>query len=86
MVMLGNLSVKEIEKELDITLSDEDKEFFKNTRQQIANNIAKGKWHCFHLPFVIVCGDEETAIKVRDILLPHEKKMKGQIQITWPAD
>jgi len=70
-IKLGNLTVDEIEKRCNIKLSDEDKEFLKNTRQDNAQHIEKGKWHCFDLPFQIVT-DEEMAEKLYKIFIKYE--------------
>lgn len=80
-IYLENLSVKQIEKELNITLSDTDKDKLETMREANASNIPKNKWHCFHIPFIIQCGSMETAIKVRDILAPYQDKMEGSIEI-----
>jgi len=82
-ILLGNLNVSQIEKRLSITLTDEEREFLINTRQDKAENIAKDKWHCFDIPFTLVCGSEELAIKVREILEPYAEKMTGSIAISW---
>lgn len=71
-IKFGNLSVNEIEKRCNIKLTDEEKIFLNETRQEKASNIEIGKWHCFDLPFQMVCGDEETAMKVYDILKKYE--------------
>ncbi len=63
-IRLGNLSVKEIENKLGIEFPDDIREFMKESRQHNASNIEKGKWHCFDMPFEMVCGDKETATKI----------------------
>lgn len=68
----GNLSIKKIEERCGISLTEEEKEFLKNTKYEEANNIPKGKWHCFDLPFQMVCGDEETALKMIEIFKKYE--------------
>ena len=80
-ILLGNMSVEEIEKRLNIELTDEERLFLSNTRQQEAANIAEDKWHCFDMPFVIVCGSYDFAVKVHEILKSYSSKMKGTIQI-----
>lgn len=81
-MMLGNLSPQDIEKRLQITLSDEDKNFLVESRQEPVNiPIASDKWHCFDIPFIIEAGSMDMAIKIRDVLAKYEKDMKGQIQI-----
>lgn len=80
-IRLGNLSVKQIEERLGIVLSEEDREVLKNSREDNASNVPENKWHGFDIPFTIVCGGMDMAIKVRDILAKYEKDMKGTIQI-----
>lgn len=63
-IMLGNKTVSQIEKRLGIEFPDDVREFMKQTHQPEANNIDKGKWHCFDIPFNLVCGDIETATKI----------------------
>ena len=62
--MLGNLTVTQIEKRLGIEFPEEIKDFMRKTHQPLANNIGAGQWHCFDIPFNIVCGDKETAVKI----------------------
>lgn len=81
MILLGNLSISQIEKRLGITLKEEERSFLESTNQKEANMIAPGKWHCFDIPFAIVCGDREIAEKIRRILAPYSEKMKDTIQI-----
>ena len=64
MVMLGNLSVEQIEKRLGIEFPEEIRKFMNENHQDCATDINKGKWHCFDIPFTIVCGDYETASKI----------------------
>ena len=80
--MLGNLSVEQMESRLGIEFPPEIKEFMKKTRQQEAQNIKKGKGHCFDLPFNIVCGDMETATKIFEGLKPQTNKCKVQLQFS----
>ena len=60
-IMFGNQTPEQIEKRLCIILSDEHKEELRKTWQHKAENIEKGMWHCFDMPFMLVCGDAETA-------------------------
>jgi len=63
-VMLGNLSVSQIEARLGIAFPKEIQDFMNNSHQSEASNVAKGKWHCFDIPFNIVCGDVDVATKI----------------------
>lgn len=80
-IYLGNLSVKQIEERLEIVLSEEDREVLKNSQEENASNVPENKWHGFDIPFIIVCGSMDMAIKVRDILSKYDKDMKGTLQI-----
>lgn len=81
-IMLGNLSVLDIEKRLSIELKAEDKDFLEGRRQQNVNvPMEPMSWHCFDIPFLILCDGMETAKKVADILGKYP--MKGAVQIGW---
>ena len=83
-IMLGNLTLKQIEERTGISVSDSDRAELNGMRQEKAENIASGKWHCFDLPFMLVCGDKPTAEKVVKILSPYDwQKAKEALQITW---
>lgn len=81
-MMLGNLTPDEIEQRLNIKLSSEHKKQLTDTWQPQANNIAKDKWHCFDIPFCMVCGCQETAEKFRDIFLTYDLSKATAFQIT----
>lgn len=81
-IHLGNLSSQDIENRLQIAMSDEDKQFLDESRQEnVSIPVAVDKWHCFDIPSKIVAGSMDMAIKIRDVLAKYEKDMKGQIQI-----
>lgn len=80
--MLGNLSVSQIEKRLGIEFPEEIREFMEETRHQNANDIPTGKWHCFDIPFNIVCGDMETAIKIFESVKHRSDECKKPLQFS----
>jgi hypothetical protein len=79
--MLGNLTVDNMLERLNIKLSTEDREWLGKTRQNKAENVEIGKWHCFDIPFTILCGDTSTAKHIFDILSPYGDAMEEQIRI-----
>lgn len=81
--MSGNFTVFQIEKELGIELTEDERQRLADMRQDRAENIAKDKYHCFHIPFNILCGSMETAKIIADILMPYSKEMKTQLRINW---
>ena len=81
-IMLGNLSENQIEERLGIEFPKDIREFMKQTRQSEANNIAKGKWHCFDIPFNIVCGDVETATKIFNSIKDKSSECREVLQFS----
>ena len=82
-IMLGNQTPEQIEKRLKISLSDEHKEELRSTWQQKAEDIKEGMWHCFDIPFMLVCGDIETATKWRDIFMKYDLSEAEMFRISW---
>ena len=83
-IMLGNLTLEQIEKRTGINISDEDRKELNQMRQEKAEHIENGKWHCFDLPFMIICGNKPTAEKVVKILTKYDwTKAKEALQISW---
>lgn len=80
--MLGNLSVSQIESRLGIDFPDEIRDFMQQSNQHEASNIAKGKWHCFDIPFRIVCGDMETAQKIYNSVKHRSGECKEPLQFS----
>jgi len=81
-MMLGNLSVCQIEKRLGIEFPLEIKEFMIKTNQSNASNIEKGKWHCFDLPFTLVCGDLEIATKIFNSIKDKSSECKERLNFS----
>lgn len=81
-VMFGNVGVDELLTRLNIELGHEETESLESMWTKNANDIPKGKWHCFSKPFQLVCGDKETASKVLNIISPHSSKIIEAFQIT----
>lgn len=81
-IHLWNLSIVEIEKRLGIEFPEEIREFMKLTRQENATQIDKWEWHCFDIPFNMVCGDMETAQKIYDSVKTRSKECKRALQFS----
>lgn len=81
-VMLGNLSIDEMQQRSGIEFPVELIEYMKDRHQPEAENIKRGKWHCFDFPFALVCGDMETAKEVFRHLSPLSISFKQQMQIS----
>lgn len=85
-MMLGNLTVAQIEDRLGIEFPSEIKTFMKQTHQEQASNIAKGKWHCFDMPFNLVCGDMETATKIFNSVKERSSECKEQLRFSLQSN
>lgn len=81
-IMLGNLSTLEIQDRLGITFPQDLIDFMNETNQAEASNIQKGKWHCFDIPFNLVCGDVDTAKKVFSSLKDQAALCKEPLRIS----
>ena len=80
--MLGNLTTSQIEKRLGIEFPEEIRELMKQTHQSEAANIGKGKWHCFDIPFNLVCGDMELATKIFESVKDKSSECKEKLQFS----
>ena len=80
-IMLGNLTVQQMEQRAGVVFSEELKTLLNETHQESATNIAEGKWHCFDLPFVLVCGGMPFAQKVYDQLKSQSAEFAEPLQI-----
>lgn len=81
-MMLGNLSVEQIEKRTGVDFPEEIRVFLKENHQSEAANVKKGKWHCFDIPFTMVCGDIETATKIYESVKDKSSAFKERMQIS----
>ena len=84
-IYLGNLSIDEMEKRSGVDFRQELKDYMEPRRQQSAGNIKQGMWHCFDIPFVLVCGDMETATEIYRHLKDFISDFKEPLQISIPA-
>lgn len=80
-IMLGNMTTAQIQKRAEIQLTEQEFKDMEDCRQDNAQSIAPDKWHCFDIPFTIVCGSMATAVKIHDILKKYSDRMKGTIEI-----
>ena len=82
-IMLGNLSIEDLERRLGVDLPSEFKESMNKCRQQIAESSAlkENEWHLFDLPLMMVCGSMDLAQYVNDTLTPLADRFKEVFQI-----
>ena len=80
-IALGNLSIDEMQERSGVTFPDELIDYMSERRQQKAENIAVGMWHCFDIPFILVCGDKETVDEIYKHLKPLSSEFKEEMRI-----
>lgn len=78
---LGNLSLNEIENRCGVEFPKDLKDYMADKHQAHASDVAKGKWHCFDAPFMLVCGGMEMAKHVADYLTPLASNFKESLSI-----
>ena len=79
--MLGNLSVDQMERRMGIVFPDDLKDVFSKYHQQVATDIKPGFWHCFDIPFTMVCGNTDLAELVREKLAPLVDKIVTPLSV-----
>ena len=79
-MMVGNLTIKDIEEQFEVQFSQEDESWLKEHWSQLAD-VKGDKWHCFMFPTEIVCGTAEFAKQMFERLKNYP--FKGQIKIIW---
>lgn len=82
-MMLGNLSLERIEKRTGVVFPEPFRSKFTKLHQSSANNIKKGKWHCFDIPFMLVCGGKELFEEVKENLLPLSDKFEVALNVSY---
>lgn len=83
-MMLGNQSLEQMEKRLGILIPTELSEYMADHRQEnVSIPIAKGYWHCFDLPFTLVCGGEELRDMVVKALSPLGSEVKEPMGVCY---
>lgn len=80
-VYLGNVTIEEIQERVGTVFEPEDIERLKKTYSDDATVAGKEKWHCFEIPFAIVCGSTETAENVVGILTKYAGKFTRRVAI-----
>lgn len=81
-IMLGNVSLNEIEKRCGIKIPETLRTKLINSHQDDAD-VTNNKWHCFDLPFCIVCGGEDLFNDIKNTLLPFAEDFKEELGITY---
>jgi hypothetical protein len=79
---LGNLNISEIEARAGVKFPQSLIDYMKPKHQNLAEGVKKGQWHCFDIPFDLLCGDMETATEINKQLSPLAKDFKQPLGIS----
>ena len=83
-IRLGNLTVEDLERDLEIKFSDEDIEYLKSTRQEnVSKKLSAEAWHYFDLPRTLSFGSVRFAMKIVKLIKSYhpQKSMTYDYQI-----
>ena len=81
-MMLGNLSVKQMEERMGIEFPDDLKDVLAKYRQEnVSIDMREGFWHCFDLPFIFICGGENLAQLMVKHLSPMTDKITTPLKV-----
>lgn len=80
-VKFGNVNTREMEDILGIEFKEDERNWLEEIRIDNAQDVPKGRWHCFKEPLGIEVGDDATANKIIEILEPYSDFMKRKISL-----
>lgn len=80
-IFLGNISVEQMQSRTRVEFPVELVEYLNERRQEKACRLEKDTWHCFDIPFVLVCENMEMAQKVYDNLKDKSSQFEEVLQI-----
>ena len=86
-VRLGNLGIDELERDLGIKLTEADRKFFQETRQEQVMNgegalkMPSRSWHFFDMPRVLELGSYSFYLEIEKLLSNYE--IKGNLNISF---
>ena len=80
-IYLGNLSINEMQERTGFDFPKELRDYMDQRKQDSAEDVAHGKWHCFDIPFVLVCGDIQTATEIHNHLKKFGSQFKERLEI-----
>jgi len=85
-IMIGNLSLDEMQERAGFDFPKPLIDYMVDRRQESASNVKTGMWHCFDIPFTLVCGDKETATEIYNHLKAMSPEFKEPLQISINTD
>lgn len=86
-ILIGNLTIADLEKDLGIKFNEEDRRYLNSTRQEdVSKNLANDAWHFFDIPRRLVLGSPKAHRKFKDLLKKYEPTGSVEIEIMLDKD
>lgn len=86
-ILLGNLTIADLENDLGIKFNEEDRRYLESTRQEdVSKKLANDAWHFFDIPRRLVLGSPKAHRKFKDLLKKYEPAGSVQIEIILDKD
>lgn len=83
-IMLGNLTLEQMQKRCGFSFPQEALDILSNHQPEVnGRDIEAGRWHCFDIPFMVMCGSQEMAQSLAMTLMPFADKFKTPLQVSW---
>ena len=83
-IMLGNLTLQQIQDRRGFQFPQEALDLLQNRQEKVNRvKIAGGAWHCFDIPFMLMCGSEQMARDLAMVLMPHAHEFKTPLGVSW---
>lgn len=81
-IYLGNMSAQQMCERLGIEYTEQiaEMELAREPNAHVKGGV--DKWHCFDIPFEVVCGTREVAQVWYELLSPVAEKMKCPIRFS----
>ena len=81
-IMLGDLSLKQMGDRLGVKIPEPFRTKFDKKHQDKAKNIQVGEWHCFDIPFNLICGDIKIAQSFYGVMKEFASDVKEQLYVS----
>lgn len=86
-ILIGNLTIADLEKDLGIKFNEEDRQYLESTRQEdVSKKLASDAWHFFDIPRRLVLGSPKAHRKFKDLLKKYEPSRIVEIEIILDKD
>lgn len=80
-IMLGNLSIEQIERDYGFTFTDDERKRLRETHHPVAKfEDGEAGWHMFDMPPFLVVSRGPIGLEILDIFMRHSGEMTGSFR------